>query len=1259
MMKKTILLLFAFMATITAFSQDNLALNKATIATSGTAKDAVDGNKDSRWESAHGVDPQVWQVDLGEAQTFNTVSILWEGAYGKTFTIEVGNEVDADGYLIGGTQVVSVTDQVLSGFPYKQNISFDAQTARYVKFNGIARGTDYGYSFWEFEVYNLSAPLSVQSITITSAQASAAVGESFNITAVCKDQLDGVVDASLTWTSTNPSVGTIADGVFTAVAAGTTTITASSGSIVSNAVEITVSGTAVSAPTVNPTEPTDLPANVIAVYSATYGKGLNENNPGWGVGGGAPDPLYTTIEEPVIADGHKVVHVKGTGMNSRTQNATNLSADYSTVHVAVYPFHATEVKIFEDNSYGTAVTQSGLTPGEWNYVEISGVNFSKNYICVELVGESEFYLDHFYFAKEAIEDNVAPTLEKAELVKVGPTSVTLALKATDDKAANINYVITDQNSVQHSVKGENGVEINYTVPNLASNTAYTFTIVAQDDNLNESASQQVQATTTNLTAAPVPTQAAANVISIYSDAYTPASNVDYQNWGSRTVFAGIEINGDHALQFTDMDYYGIVFNAQHDVTEMENLHIDVFAENAGTLGVVPIWWNAAASQNFGEIRNTITLTAGEWASFDIPLSVFADAGRNGTNLVHQLKLDNGNGNNIIVDNIFFWKAAEPTAITVEAAETEVKVGKTVQLTVKDQAENEVAASKVTFTSSDATIATVDENGVVRGVAEGVATITATLKSNNAVTGTVQINVAAASAEDGQTLVSGDHSITLFPYHYTGTENYELIITSEETMTGLGGSYWNINGVGGTRVDANMTVSADGKTLTITATSNQEPQLYTPLYVMMPGEVNFGQPTLNWIEKGGSTAEITAITVEAAAAEVQAGKTVQLTVKDQGNNAVAASKVTFESSAEAIATVDENGVVTGVAEGEVTITAKLKDNTEISNTVSITVTAAASDALVAGEADANGLVKLTGTWDADEFAAIDAVKQANSYDLTEVNHEGTIDVIGKTANPYCIFVTPVAGTVNRNEAVATDGGYNGYAMFFQEGVNAEAPFDINTAIAPISVGNPFFQRLFDRAGYFVTMTVPFDYAQIPDASNGTKFYELKASTNGKTVTLNFTEVSSIVANKPYLVYSGTGGITIPDPGTVTIDWNAQTETADGASFVANYKALQPLASENVYVVPAGIYEEAEVSFMKSANATIRPFRAYLTLSSATKINITFGDEETTAIRGISDDVLNALFDVYSIDGKKVKSAGQKMFDLPAGLYIINGKKVVMK
>ena len=549
--------------------------------------------------------------------------------------------------------------------------------------------------------------------------------------------------------------------------------------------------------------------------------------------------------------------------------------------------------------------------------------------------------------------------------------------------------------------------------------------------------------------------------------------------------------------------------------------------------------------------------------------------------------------------------------------------------------------------------------MVTGVAEGNATITVTLKNNEEVNGTVDITVIAASAVEGQVLTSGDHSVTLYPYHYTGTNNYELIITSEETMSGLGGSFWNINGVGGTRVDANMTISADGKTLTITATSTEDPQLYTPLYVMMPGEVNFGMVTLEWIEKGGSTAEITAIAVVADENEVQVGKTLQLSVKDQDDNVVAASQVTFVSSDDAIATVDENGVVTGVAEGDVMITVTLKDNTEISSTLAIVVTAAASDALTAGEADENGLVKLTGTWSDDEFAAIDAVKQANSYDLTEVVHEGTLDVIGKTANPYCLFVTAVPGTVNRNEVVKDGDAYNGFAFFLQEEPNANKPFDINTAIAPITVTNPFFQRLFDRAGYYVTMTVPFSYTQIPDGINGTKFYELNASSNSDGVTLTFTEVASIEANKPYLVYSGTGGITIPGAGVVSIDWNAQEESSDVASFIGNYKALQPAESENIYVVPGGVTEQSDVAFVKSAGASIRPFRAYLTLPSATKINVVFGDGEATGINGVSDEMLNALFNIYSIDGKLVKSAGEKMFNMKEGIYIINGKRVIIR
>ena len=601
-MKKFFIFAFAAITALATWGQTNLALNQPAIATSGAAQVGNDGSNDSRWESGHGVDPQNWQVDLGEAQTFNSVVILWEGAYGKSFQILAGDNVDADGWLTDGEVVAEVTDQVLAGFPYKQVLSFDAVTHRYVQFHGIARGTGYGYSFWEFEVYNLEEELKVTSLSIAAERTNAVVGDNVNFTVTAKDQMGGNIEpGTLTWSSTNPAVGTVTDGVFTALAAGTTVISVTAGDVTSNEVTMNVAAEAVPAPTANANEPTDLELNVIAIYSATYGKGLQDNNPGWGIGGGAPNPLYSSIEEVALVEGdaHKTVHVKGAGMNSRTKNAVAPNADYNTAHVALYPFSATKCKIFGDNAYDNAIEFDGLVPGQWNYVTIEGAAFTQNYMCIELVGEYEFYLDHFYLAKPAVEDNVNPTLDKAELVKANALSVVVALKATDDKAEVINYLITDQNGATYYGKGANGEEIQHTISGLKAGTDYTFTIVAQDENANTSDALTVQATTTALTAAPASTQAAEDVISIYSDAYTTATpNLGYYDWGSPTRFTGITIDGNPTLQFENMDYYGLGFNTQLDVTEMDFLHIDIYSDQAGTLGIVPIWWNAEANAGF-------------------------------------------------------------------------------------------------------------------------------------------------------------------------------------------------------------------------------------------------------------------------------------------------------------------------------------------------------------------------------------------------------------------------------------------------------------------------------------------------------------------------------------------------------------------------------------------------------------------------------------------------------------------------------------
>lgn len=104
--------------------------------------------------------------------------------------------------------------------------------------------------------------------------------------------------------------------------------------------------------------------------------------------------------------------------------------------------------------------------------------------------------------------------------------------------------------------------------------------------------------------------------------------------------------------------------------------------------------------------------------------------------------------------------------------------------------------------------------------------------------------------DPNDYTAGGHTIHL-DASYVG-DIYTLVITSTDNMEGLGGSFWNVNGVG-TDMRSNTginsyTVSGDKKTITCQVQSTSAPNIYTPLYVLMPGEVNFGNVTLNWEDR---------------------------------------------------------------------------------------------------------------------------------------------------------------------------------------------------------------------------------------------------------------------------------------------------------------------------------------------------------------------------------------------------------------------------
>ncbi|MFF2886421.1 discoidin domain-containing protein [Paenibacillus sp. NPDC057967] len=147
----------------------NLALNKTATASSveGTgfeASRAFDGSSTTRWASAEGTDPQWIYVNLGSSQSVNRVKLNWEAAYASSYTIQVSND---SGTPTNWTTVYTTT----TGDGGIDDITFTARTAKYVRVHGTVRGTPYGYSLWEFEVYGGStAPsnLALNKTTTTS-----------------------------------------------------------------------------------------------------------------------------------------------------------------------------------------------------------------------------------------------------------------------------------------------------------------------------------------------------------------------------------------------------------------------------------------------------------------------------------------------------------------------------------------------------------------------------------------------------------------------------------------------------------------------------------------------------------------------------------------------------------------------------------------------------------------------------------------------------------------------------------------------------------------------------------------------------------------------------------------------------------------------------------------------------------------------------------------------------------------------------------
>ena len=220
------------------------------------------------------------------------------------------------------------------------------------------------------------------------------------------------------------------------------------------------------------------------------------------------------------------------------------------------------------------------------------------------------------------------------------------------------------------------------------------------------------------------------------------------------------------------------------------------------------------------------------------------------------------------------------------------------------------------------------------------------------------------------------------------------------------------------------------------------------------------------------------------------------------------------------------------------------------------------------------------------------------------------------------------------------------------INPSTSLEVSNAIG---LTNVVMNRTF--AAGWNTYCMPFDY-KLSDLSAEAKAQEF-VSSNGYSLT--FDAVNDVLkANVPYLVYfpaETTVGTTEEPLYFVTNVASYQPTSVEhsGFTFVGNYEASKSM--NGLY----GVASEGDVQkiMLGTAASTLPATCAYFTTKNlnANGLRICFDGGEVTGINQVNGAQAQSAGAVYNLQGIKVSNRGTN--NLPAGLYIMQGKKVIVK
>lgn len=500
-----------------------------------------------------------------------------------------------------------------------------------------------------------------------------------------------------------------------------------------------------------------------------------------------------------------------------------------------------------------------------------------------------------------------------------------------------------------------------------------------------------------------------------------------------------------------------------------------------------------------------------------------------------------------------------------------------------------------WTSSDTTVATVEADGTVKPVGEGECDITATATDGSEVTGVCHVTVTAPIDDQfefdfDESVVGGKEGITLYL-----AETYQFVPKAQDGYVLPDNIIWS---------------SSDDQTVSVT-----DDGLITALAL---GEATItASATVNG-QTVTATCKVTVIPIPAVSISINGNNihtlkttgTLELTAKVLPDDTTF-PEVTWQSSAPELATVSNDGLVTALNAGAVTITAFVTKQPEVLATYEIEITER-----ILGDANDNGVVNV-----ADLVTIADYIANRPTYNFSFVNADVTED----------------------NEISIAD---------------INATIDIIMADVPTLTQAP--RRMKTKENNDVLISDNFSPCEDKPFNIGFRLQNSHAY-SAMQATLRIPEGMEVLS-----VSTGNGA----DDHDMVYNMNE-----DGTLTVVLYSvAKTPIVSTepafNLMAVAANDCADIEIENIRAADAAANEY--LLSYSGgrnggvSTGINSAYGDNTVVISTADGVDVINAngeTINIYAVSGELVQSrraaSSVESFSLNSGIYIVNVNGVSTK